>query len=68
MTLYLLTTKEQITEKEILETFKEEGVLKAFKKLTNEEQNEIIGKITSVKSEDKQVKMILKYIDQLSKK
>ena len=35
VTLYLLTTKEQITEKEILETFKEEGVLKAFKKLTN---------------------------------
>lgn len=67
VTLYLLTTKEQITEKEILETFKEEGVLKAFKKLTNEEQKEILGKITSTKSEDKQIKVILKFIDQLNK-
>lgn len=67
VTLYLLTTKDQITEKEILETFKAEGVLKAFKKLTNEEQKEIIGKIASTKSEDKQIKVILKFIDQLSK-
>ena len=67
VTLYLLTTKEQITEKEILETFKEEGVLKTFKKLTDEEQKEIIAKITSTKSEDKQIKVILKFIDQLSK-
>jgi len=67
VTLYLLTSKEQITEKEVLETFKDSGVLKAFKKLTEDERNEIIGKITSLKSEDKQVKMILKYIDQLSK-
>ncbi|AZI32877.1 YdeI/OmpD-associated family protein [Kaistella carnis] len=67
VTLCLLTTKEQITEKEILETFKGEGVLKAFKKLTNEEQKEIIGKIASTKSEEKQIKVILKFIDQLSK-
>jgi uncharacterized protein YdeI (YjbR/CyaY-like superfamily) len=67
VTLYLLTSKEQITGKEVLETFKDSGVLKAFKKLTKDEQNEIIGKITSLKSEEKQVKMILKYIDQLSK-
>lgn len=68
VTLYLLTSKEQITEKEVLETFKDSGVLKSFKQLTEDERNEIIGKITSLKSEDKQVKMILKYIDQLSKK
>jgi uncharacterized protein YdeI (YjbR/CyaY-like superfamily) len=67
VTLYLLISKEQITEKEILETFKESGVLKTFKKLTDEEQKEIIGKIASTKSEDKQIKVILKYIDQLSK-
>ena len=67
VTLYLLTSKEQITEKEILETFKESGVLKAFKKLTKEEQKEIIEKIASTKSEDKQIRVILKYIDQLSK-
>lgn len=67
VTLYLLITKKQITEKEILETFKEEGVLKTFKKLTDEEQKEIIAKITSTKSEDKQIIVILKFIDQLSK-
>ena len=67
VTLSLLTLKEQITEKEILETFKESEVLKAFKKLTKVERNEIIGKITSQKSDEKQVKMILKYIDQLNK-
>ena len=66
-TLYLLTSKEQITEKEVLESFNDSGVLKAFKKMTKDEQNEIIGKITSTKSEDNQVRMILKYIDQLSK-
>jgi uncharacterized protein YdeI (YjbR/CyaY-like superfamily) len=42
-------------------------VLKAFKKLTEDERKEIIEKITALKPEDKQVKMILKYIDQLSK-
>ena len=68
VTLYLLTSKEQITEKEVLETFKDSGVLKSFKQLTEDEQNEIIGKITSLKSDDKQVKVILKYIDQLTKK
>jgi hypothetical protein len=66
VTLYLLTSKEQITKKEVLETFKDSGVLKAFEKLTEYEQTEIIVNITSLKSEDKQVKMILKYIDQLS--
>lgn len=67
VTLYLLTSKEQITEKEILETFKDSEVLQAFKKLPDEEQKEIIGKIASTKSEEKQIKMILKFIDQLSK-
>lgn len=66
VTLYLLTSKERITEKEVLETFKDSGVLKAFKKLAEDDRNEIIGKITSLTSEDKQVKMILKYIDHLS--
>lgn len=67
VTLYLLTSKEQITKKEILDTFKESGVLKAFKKLTEDEQSSIIEKITAQKSDEKQVKMILKYIEQLNK-
>lgn len=66
VTLYLLTSKKQITEKEVLVTFKDSEVLKAFKELTEDEQNEIIEKITSLTSEYKQVKMILKYIDHLS--
>lgn len=67
VTLYLLTSKEQITKKEILDTFKESGALKMFKKLTEDEQSEMIAKITSQKSDEKQIKMILKYIGQLNK-
>lgn len=67
VTLFLLTSEEQINEKEVLETFKDSEVLKAFENLSKDERNEIIGKITSLKSEEKQIKMILKYIDQLSK-
>ncbi len=67
VTLYLLTSKEQITKKEVLDTFKDSDVLNAFEKLTEDAQRELIEKIMSQKSEDKQVKMILKYIDQLSK-
>jgi len=68
VTLYLLTSTEEISEKEILDTFKDAGVLEAFKKLSENEKKEMTGKITSLTSEDKQVKMMLKYIDQLSKK
>ena len=67
VTLQLLTSNKQITEKGVLETFKESGVLKAFKKMSEEERDYITVKITSLKSEDKQIKMILKFIDQLSK-
>ncbi|MCZ2487119.1 YdeI/OmpD-associated family protein [Aquirufa antheringensis] len=67
VTLYLLTSKEQITKKEVLDTFKDSDVLNAFEKLTEDAQREMIEKIMSQKSEDNQVKMILKYIDQLSK-
>jgi iron uptake system EfeUOB component EfeO/EfeM len=63
-----LTSTEEITEKEILDTFKDAGVLEAFKKLSENEKKEMTGKITSLKSAEKQVKMMLKYIDQLSKK
>ena len=66
VTLYLLTSNAQITEKEVLETFKDSGVLNAYKKLPKDERNEMMWKITSQKSEDQQVKMMLKYLDQLS--
>lgn len=67
VTLYFLTTWGKITEKEVLDTFKDSGVLSVFKKLSAEERNEIIDNITSQKSEDKQTKTIIKYIDKLSK-
>jgi Domain of unknown function (DUF1905) len=67
VTLYLLTSKEQITENEIIETFKDSGVLETFKNLSEDEKNGIIEQIISIKSEEKQIKIILKFIEQLSK-
>ncbi|NMR33186.1 DUF1905 domain-containing protein [Chryseobacterium aquaticum] len=66
VTLYLLSNKEKITEKQILETFNEAGVLKTFEKLTEIEKNKILESITSEKNEDKQIKIIVKQIDKLS--
>jgi Domain of unknown function (DUF1905) len=67
VTLYLLSNKERITENQILETFKESNVLKAFKKLNTVEKNEIIDSIISQKNDEKQIKVIVKHIDKLSK-
>jgi uncharacterized protein YdeI (YjbR/CyaY-like superfamily) len=67
VTIYLLTSKEQITEKEIIETFKDAEVLKAFENLSEDEKNNIISQIISLKSKENQLKTILTYIDQLSK-
>ncbi len=67
VTLYLLSNKEKITESQILETFKESNVLKAFKKLNEEEKNEILDSIISQKNEEKQIKTIIKHIDKLTK-
>ncbi len=66
VTLYLLSKKEEITKKQILETFKESGVLEAFEKLNEFEKNEITESIISQKIEDKQIKIIIKHIDKLS--
>ncbi len=66
VTLYLLTVKEEITKKKVLETFKDSGVLAAFNNLSEDNRNEIIDNITSCKSEDQQIKMLIKFIDQLS--
>ena len=67
VTLYLISNNEKITEKQIFETFNEAGVLKAFEKLTEIEKNEILDSITSEKNEDKQIKIIVKQIDKLSR-
>jgi hypothetical protein len=68
VTLHLLTSKEQITEKAIVEIFTDSGVLKAFRLLSEDKREAILEKITSIKSEDKQVKTILKFTEELNKK
>jgi hypothetical protein len=67
VSLYLLSPKEEISEKQILETFEESGVLKAFEKLHEAEKNEILESIIAQKVEEKQIKIMIKYIDKLSK-
>ena len=67
VTLYLLSNKEKVTESQILETFKESNVLKAFKKLSKVDKNEILNSIISQTNEEKQIKIFIKHIDKLSK-
>jgi hypothetical protein len=66
VTLYLLTANERITEAQILETFKDAGVLKKFEILPNEAQTEILTQIIAQKTEEKQIKTIIEHIDKLS--
>jgi hypothetical protein len=66
VSLYLLSNQEEITEKQILETFKESGVLEAFEKLNELKKNEILESILCQKIEEKQIKIIIKHIDKLS--
>ena len=68
VTLYMLSPTTHITEKEILDAFKESNVLKAFESLSNDGQKDIIGEITSIKSDKKHVKVIMNYIDYLTSK
>jgi hypothetical protein len=67
VTLYLISNKERITEKQILETFKESKVLDAFEKLDKSEKKDMLESIIAEKNEKKQIKIIIKYIDQLSR-
>jgi hypothetical protein len=67
VTLYLLANKKGITETQILETFEESNVLKVYKKLSKLEKQEILDEIMLQKSDDKQIKLIVAYIDKLSK-
>lgn len=67
VTLFLASPKEEVTEKQILETFKESQVLDAFKKLPEEERTEIIQKIISQRTKEKQIKILVKYSEKLGK-
>lgn len=66
VTLYLLVPEDQITEKQILDTFKESGVLNAFQALSPEEKKEMMENINAQKTEDKQIRLIVRYINQLT--
>jgi len=66
VTLYLLTTNEKITKRQIHETFKESGVLKKFEGLADKEKNGIYDSILAQQTEDGQVRLLAKYIDKLS--
>ena len=68
VTLYLLSSnREKVTKSQILDTFKESNVLKAFKKLSEVDRNEILDNITSQTNEENQIKVFIKHIDKLSK-
>lgn len=66
VSLFLLSKNEAVNEKQILETFKESGVLEVFEKLDEAERNEILKSILSQKSIEKQVKIIINHIGHLS--
>ena len=66
-TFFLLTTREQVNEKSILETFEESGVLQQFQNLSNVEKDEIIYTILAQKTEEKQIKAIIQNIENLTK-
>jgi Domain of unknown function (DUF1905) len=66
VTLYLLGATERVTEAQILDTFKDAGVLKTFQKLSNDEQTDILAQIIAQKNEEKQIKTIIEHIDKLS--
>lgn len=65
VTLSLLSPQNQINEKEILDAFADADVIKTFNKLPEEERTKIIQTIIAQKTEDKQLKMIVKYIEAL---
>lgn len=68
VTLYLLSSnREKVTKSQILDTFKESNVLKAFKELSEVDRNEILDNITSQTNEENQIKVFIKHIDKLSK-
>jgi ribosomal protein S8 len=66
VTLFLTSTKQAVTRNQILETFRDSGVLKAFEKASTIEKNEILENIMTQKDENKQTKLIIQIIDKLT--
>lgn len=67
VTLQLIDNKEKISPKKILDSFKEAGVLKAFEKLEKEGKAKILDEIMCQKTDESQVKAIIKQIDKLGR-
>ena len=63
VTLYLLNPQALITEKQIVETFKEAGVLAHFEQLSEDKKEGILSNIMAQKNEEKQIDVIVKQID-----
>lgn len=64
VTLYLDRDSQVFGEKEIRETFRESGVLEHFESLSNEDQKIMIGKILAEKTDEKQLRLLVSYIEQ----
>lgn len=62
VTLYLHAKDEQLSKKQILETFKESAVLSHFDQLSKAEQDSILDKILSEPKAEKQEQLLLEYI------
>ncbi len=67
VTLYLINENEEITREQILDTFENSGILNKFESLSKKEQNDILLDIITETQEEKQIKKIISYIDQLNR-
>ena len=66
VTLYLVENNAQLTENQIIATFTDAEVLLQFKNLTPHQQQQIIAEILAQKTEENQIKQIIKHIDKLA--
>lgn len=67
VTLFLESSNRELKEKEIIDTFRESGILGKFEKLPKEKQLGLLDEILKSDSEDKQVQLMVDYIDFLSR-
>lgn len=65
VTLYLLSSKEMIGEKEIMASFEDAAVKEKFYKLPSIAQKEMVQKILAATSEEKQIQLIASSINHL---
>lgn len=68
VTLWLDQPKDQVKEEQILISFADAGVLEQFKGLKKDLQKQILSEILAISNEQKQVKKILAWIDQMAKR